>query len=104
MFLLQFDITGVVEQESIDLSIFGGPDEPGLGKTPLGSFPQEFYPGKYPLLLDLSAAPEIKVLRAHWEANRWGRGPETPWFEFSVRLTEVSPELLRERQAQGRSR
>jgi len=98
-FLLQLEITGVVEQEALELSVFGGPDEAGLGKAPLGSFPQQFYPGTYPLLLELSATSEVKALRAHWEVNRWGRGPETPWFEFRVKLTEVSPELLRERQA-----
>ncbi len=101
-FLLQLDITGVVEQESIDLSIYGGADETNLGKSPLGALPQKFYCGTHPLLLDLSAAPEIKVLRAHWEVNRWGRGPETPWFEFGVKLTEVSPELMRQKETQGR--
>jgi hypothetical protein len=100
LLLLQVQVTGALEQESLDLSIFGGPDEAGLGKSPLASFPQLFYPGGYPLLLDLKAHPEIKVLRAHWEVNRWGRGTETPWFEISVKATEVPPELMRERQAQ----
>jgi hypothetical protein len=57
-----------------------------------------FYRGEYPLLLDLTRQPEVKVLRAHWEVNRWGRGSEAPWFEFSVQATEVSPELMRERE------
>jgi hypothetical protein len=95
--LLDLKITSAVEQESLDLSLFGGPDEAGIGKTPLASFPQLFYPGEYPLLLDLSGHPEIKVLRAHWDVNRWGRGSETPCFEFSLNATEVSPELLSQR-------
>jgi hypothetical protein len=97
--LLQLNLTGTVEQESLDISVFGGPDESGLGKSPLASFPQFFYRGEYPLLLDLTAQPGVKVLRAHWEVNRWGRGSETPWFEFGLKATEVSPELMRERQA-----
>jgi hypothetical protein len=100
--LLQLQITGAIEQESLDLGIFGGPDEAGLGKAPLASFPQLFYAGGYPLLLDLSGHPEIKVLRAHWDVNRWGRGSAAPWFEFNLKATEVSPELLRERQAKTR--
>ncbi len=100
VFLLQLDITGVVEQESLDVSIFGGADEATIGKAPLGSFPQKFYRGQHPLLLDLTGQPDIKLLRAHWEVNRWGRGPETAWFEFSLKATEVSPELLRQKQAQ----
>lgn len=98
VFLLQLAVTGVIEQESLDVSMYGGPDEAGIGKAPLASFPQKFYRGEQPLLLDLTANPDVKVLRAHWEVNRWGRGPETPWFEFSLKLTEVSPEILRERQ------
>jgi hypothetical protein len=100
--LLQLHVTGIVEQESLDLGIFGGPEEKAIAASPLASFSQLFYRGEYPLLLDLSAQPQVRVLRAHWEVNRWGRGPEKPWFEFSLRATEVSPELLRERPAQAR--
>lgn len=102
VFLLQLEITGVVEQESLDVGIYGGPDEAGIGKAPLGSFPQKFYRGNHPLLLDLTGHPDIKVLRAHWEVNRWGRGPETPWFEFNLKVTEVAPEILRERQTRAK--
>jgi hypothetical protein len=100
--LLQLQVSGIVEQESLEVSVFGGPDEKAIAAAPLASFPQLFYRGEYPLLLDLSAQPQVKVLRAHWEVNRWGRGPEKPWFEFSLKATEVSPELMRERQAQAR--
>ncbi len=101
VFLLQLEITGVVEQQSLDVSLYGGPDEANLGKSPLGAFPQQFYCGSHPLLLDLRNVPDVKVVRVHWEVGRWGRGPETPWFEYAVRLTEVSPELLREKEAKG---
>jgi hypothetical protein len=97
--LLELKISGAVEQESIEVSILGGADEPGIGKLPLASFPQLFYRGDYPLLLDLTAVPQARVLRAHWEVNRWGRGSQAPWFEFGVRATEVSPQLLKEREA-----
>jgi hypothetical protein len=101
VFLLTLDITGVVEQESIDVSIFGGPDEANLGKTPLASFQQQFYAGTYPLLLGLSAVPSVSVLRTHWQVNRWGRGPEQPWFEFSVKMVEAPLEVLDEVQPKG---
>jgi hypothetical protein len=101
VFLLQLSITGAVEQEAIDVSVLGGADEKAMGKR-LGSFPQLFYPGGHSLLVDLRTDPEIKALRAHWEVNRWGRGPETPWFELGLKLTEVAPELMREREAKSR--
>jgi hypothetical protein len=38
----------------------------------------------------------VKFVRAHWEVARWGRGTETPMFEFSLRIQEVPSEILRE--------
>ena len=98
VFLLQLQITGAVEQESLDLSVYGAAanEDAAWSKEPLAAFPQQFYRGQLPMLLDLSGRPEVKFLRAHWEVNRWGRGPETPRFEFGIKLSEVPPELLRE--------
>ena len=96
VFLLHLNITDIVEQESLDLSIFGSPDGNTWGAKPVASFPQKFYRGEHPLLLDLAAQPEVKFLRAHWEVHRWGRGPATPMFQFHVVLKEVPAELLKE--------
>lgn len=96
-FLLQLEITGVVEQEALDIFLYGGPDEAGIGKTPLATLPQQFYAGSFPFLVNLTELPQINALRVHWEVSRWGRGPETPWFELGLRVTEVSPELQGER-------
>jgi hypothetical protein len=54
------------------------------------------------MLLDLRAHPDVKFVRAHWEVARWGRGTETPMFEFSVRLKEVPAEILREVTAEAK--
>jgi len=94
--LLHLNITDIVEQESLDLSIFGSPEGNTWGAKPVASFPQKFYRGGHPLLLDLAGQPEVKFLRAHWEVHRWGRGPATPMFQFHVVLKEVSAELLKE--------
>jgi len=96
VFLLHLNITDIVEQESLDLSIFGSPDGNTWGAKPVASFPQKFYRGEHPLMLDLAGQPEVKFLRAHWEVHRWGRGPATPMFQFHVVLKEVSAELLKE--------
>ena len=44
------------------------------------------------------------MLRAHWEVNRWGRGPEKPMFEVQVQLKEVPAEMLQEASAEARAR
>jgi hypothetical protein len=38
----------------------------------------------------------VKFVRAHWEVARWGRGTETPMFEFGLRLKEVPSEILKQ--------
>jgi len=92
--LLTLNITDVIEQESLDVSICGSADGTTWSEKPLLAFPQKFYRGEHPLLLDLSDQPEVKMLRAHWEAARWGRGTETPMFEFEVRVREVPAAML----------
>ena len=63
----------------------------------IAAFPQKFYCGESPLLLDLTAHPDVKFVRAHWEVARWGRGTETPMFEFGVTLKEVPPRFCKRR-------
>jgi len=72
--LLTLTITDIVEQEALDVSIWGSAEGNAWGQKPLIAFPQKFYRGEHPLLLDLAARPEVKHVRAHWEVNRWGRG------------------------------
>jgi len=100
VFLLTLAITDIIEQESLDVSIFVSADGAAWDPKPVAAFPQKFYREETPLLLDLTARPEVKFLRAHWEVARWGRGTETPMFEFHVTLREVPQEIL----AEARSR
>ena len=102
--LLTLGITRIIEQESLDVSVWGSPDGQDFGAKPLIAFPQKFYCGGHPLLLDLAAHPGIKFLRAHWEVGRWGRGTETPMFEFHLTAREVPPDILKEAQAEAHSR
>ncbi|HXZ40659.1 MAG TPA: hypothetical protein VEG68_07950 [Terriglobales bacterium] len=103
VFLLNLNITNIVEQESLDVSIHTSTDGTAWSPKPLTSFPQKFYRGQHPLLLDLSAQPNVKFLRAHWEVGRWGRGSETPMFEFSVSLREVPSDVLKEAIAEAKA-
>src|SRR5438477_8524748 len=89
VFLVTLAITKIIEQESLDLSIFGSPDGATWGAKSIAAFPQKFYCEESPLLLDLTAHADVKFVRAHWECARWGRGTETPMFEFGVMLKEV---------------
>jgi hypothetical protein len=46
------------------------------------------------MLLDLTNQPDVKYLRAHWEVNRWGRGPDRARFVVSATVKEVPREML----------
>lgn len=80
-----------IEQESLDVSIWGSADGQFFGKLPLLKFPQQFYGGATKMILDVSLHPEIRFLRAHWELNRWGRVSPTPRFVAGLQLEEIPP-------------
>lgn len=103
VFLLTLQITKIVEQESLDVSIYGSSDGAAWSPKPLLAFPQKFYAGQHPLLLDLAQQREVKFVRAHWEVSRWGRGDETPMFEFHVMLKDVPAEILQEASAEAKA-
>jgi hypothetical protein len=103
VFLLTLDITNIIEQEALDVSIYGSVDGATWGVKPLIAFPQKFYRGQHPLLLDLTGHAETKFIRAHWQVNRWGRGTETPMFEFHLAIREVPPEILKEATAEAKA-
>lgn len=102
-FLVTLSITNIIEQESLDVSIYGSPDGTTWGAKSIAAFPQKFYCEEVPLLLDMSAHPEVKFIRAHWEVARWGRGTETPMFEFGVTVKEIPPDILREATADAKA-
>jgi hypothetical protein len=103
VFLLTLEISKIIEQESLEVSVFGSGDGATWGAKHVAAFPQKFYCGQSPLLLDLTAHPEVKFVRAHWEVARWGRGTETPMFEFGVRVKEIPADVLREANAEAKA-
>jgi hypothetical protein len=103
VFLLTLAIMKIIEQESLDVSIYGSTDGATWGAKSIAAFPQKFYCEESPLLLDLTAHADVKFVRAHWEVARWGRGTETPMFEFGVTLKEVPANILKEASAEAKA-
>jgi hypothetical protein len=104
VFLVTLAITKIIEQESLDVSLYGSADGAAWGAKSIAAFPQKFYCGESPLLLDLTAHADVRFVRAHWEMARWGRGTETPMFEFGVSMREVPANILREATAEAKAR
>jgi hypothetical protein len=85
--LLTLGITRIMEQESLDLTIWGSS---GDSWKQIAAFPQKFYCGTYSLLLNLKRNPEVTAIRAQWKMARWGRGDLTPLFGFYVFAEEAN--------------
>jgi hypothetical protein len=90
-FLCRLTVTEQLEQESLDVSLWGSTDGQDFGKKPLLKIPQQFYCGTTKMVLDISFRTEVRFLRAKWEVNRWGRVAPTPMFVAGLELEEVPP-------------
>jgi len=89
-FLCTLEITDQIEQESLDVSIWGSEDGENWGTKPLLKLPQQFYRGETRAVLDVSLRPQVKFIRAKWELFRWGRVAPLPMFVMGLRLEEVA--------------
>lgn len=94
LLLLTLGITRIIEQESLDISVWGSPDNADWGTKPLISYPQKFYCGTYQILLDLNDRPEVRYIRVQWKVSRWGRGASKPLFGFYVFAEEMGRQAL----------
>lgn len=83
--LLTLGITRIVEQESLEVCVWGSADKKHW--VPLQTFARKCYCGTYSVMLDLSREREIRYLRADWKMSRWSRG-DTPLFEFHLCVDE----------------
>jgi hypothetical protein len=78
--LVTLGITRIIEQESLDVAIWGSPDNVEWGAKPIVAFPQKFYCGTYQILLDLRPHTDVQFVRAKYEPQRWGKGDPKPLF------------------------
>jgi hypothetical protein len=88
-FLCHLVISDQIEQESLDVSIWGSADGQSWGTHPILKLPQRFYRGETRAVLELALRPEVKLIRAKWELNKWGRGAPVPAFRAGLRLAEI---------------
>ncbi len=91
--VLTLGITRIIEQESIDLSIWGSANGSDWGTKPIAAFPQKFYCGTYQLMLDLTDLPDITHLRVKWTVNRWGKSTSKPVFGIYVFVQQMQPAM-----------
>jgi len=88
-FICSMEITDQLEQESVDISVWGSADGQDFGKMPLLKMPQRFYRGETRQVLDLSLKPEIRFIRAKYDLARWGRVAPHPMFVLGFHVSEI---------------
>jgi len=82
--LLNLEITQIIQQESLDVSIWGSGDEQHWRQ--LITFPQKSYCGSYLSQLDLACHEETRYLRAQWRLSRWGEGEPAVLAGFNLSI------------------
>jgi hypothetical protein len=88
LLVLTLGITRILEQESLEVTIWGSPDGEKWDSKPLVKFPPKFYCGLYSILLNLGSRADVKFLRVHWTMSRWSKRESMPMFGFYVYAEE----------------
>ena len=88
-FFCVMNITDQIEQESVDVSIWGSANGENWGTHPILKLPQQFYRGETRAVLDLTLVPVINFIRVNWDLNRWGRVAPLPMFVLGLHLKEI---------------
>jgi len=87
LLVLTLGITRILEQESLEVSVWGSPDGERWGPKPLAKFPPKFYCGLYSILLNLGSQ-DVRFVRVHWKMSRWSKRENMPMFGFYVYAEE----------------
>jgi len=88
LLVLTLGIDRIIEQESLEVSVWGSPDGKSWGVRPLSMFPPKFYCGIYSTLLNLASRRDIEVVRVQWKMSRWTKSDGMPMFGFYVYAEE----------------
>jgi hypothetical protein len=88
LLVLTLGITRIIEQESLEVSVWGSEDGHNWGTHPLAIFPLKFYCGLYSILLNLAGRAETSFVRVQWKMSRWRKGAAIPMCGFYLYAEE----------------
>jgi hypothetical protein len=88
LLVLTLGITRILEQESLEVSVWGSIDGENWGSRPLATYPPKFYCGIYSILLNLVSRPDMRFVRVQWKMSRWSRQEFTPMCGFYLYTEE----------------
>ena len=88
LLVLTLGITRIIEQESLEISVWGSSDGENWSLRPLATFPPKSYCGIYSVLLNLASRPDVRFVRVRWKMSRWTKAEPMPMFGFYVYAEE----------------
>jgi len=88
LLVLTLGITRILEQESLEVTVWGSPDAAKWDAKPLARFPPKFYCGLYSILLNLGSREDVRFVRVQWKMSRWSKRETMPMFGFYVYAEE----------------
>ena len=88
LLVLTLGITRILEQESLEVSVWGSSDGESWSARPLAKFPPKYYCGLYSILLNLGSNPDLRYVRVQWKMSRWSKRDTLPMFGFYVYAEE----------------
>jgi hypothetical protein len=88
LLVLTLGITRILEQESLEITVWGSSDGEKWDSKPLAKFPPKFYCGLYSILLNLGSRADVRFLRIQWTMSRWSKRETMPMFGFYVYAEE----------------
>ena len=88
LLVLTLGITRILEQESLEVTVWGSADGEKWDLKPVAKFPPKFYCGLYSILLNLGSRADVRFLRIQWTMSRWSKRESMPMFGFYVYAEE----------------
>lgn len=89
---LTLSITRMMEEQTLEVLIWGSTDGSQWVDRPIVTLPHRHYCGDYTYTVDLSRHPYLTHLRAEWRLRSWGHNTAYRLVSFSLRAAE-QPEM-----------
>jgi hypothetical protein len=93
LLVVTLGIHDVVEQEGLNISVWGSKSGTDWGPRPLVVFPLKSYCGVYGTILNLTKNPDVQFLRVKWTMSRRAQRESDLMFAFYVSLKEIHSEV-----------
>jgi hypothetical protein len=86
---LTLSITRMMEEQTLEILIWGSTDGEQWMDRPLVTLPHRHYCGDYHYTMDLTRHPQVTHMRAEWRLRSWGHTTAYRLISFSLEASEA---------------